>query len=91
MALGAEPSSVLRLVLSHGLALVGIGLGLGLVLAAALTGAVPQNLLPNVSARDPWTFIGSSLLLSVVGLIASYIPAVRATRIDPLIALRTET
>ena len=91
MALGAQPSSVLRLVLSHGLALVGIGLGLGLLLAAALTGAVPHNLLPNVSARDPWTFIATSLLLTFVALIASYIPARRATRIDPLIALRTET
>jgi predicted permease len=91
MALGAEPSSVLRLVLGHGLALVGIGLGVGLLLAAALTGVLPQNLLTNVSARDPWTFIGTSLLLSMVALIASYIPARRATRIDPLIALRTDT
>ena len=90
MALGAQPSSVLRLVLGHGLLLVGFGLALGLLLAAALTGVVPEGLLPNVSARDPWTFAGTSLLLAIVAAIASYIPARRATRIDPLVALRTE-
>ena len=90
MALGAQPSSVLRLVLGHGLLLVAIGLALGLLLAAGLTRVVPQDLLQNVSARDPWTFAATSLLLAVVALIASYIPARRATQIDPLIALRTE-
>ena len=90
MALGAQPATVLRLVLGHGLLLVGIGLGLGLLLAGALSSVIPEGLLPNVSARDPWTFAGTSLLLAVVALTASYIPARRATRIDPLIALRTE-
>ena len=90
MALGAQPASVLRLVLGHGLVLVGIGLGLGLLLAGALSAVVPEALLPNISARDPWTFGGTSVLLAVVALTASYVPARRATRIDPLIALRTE-
>jgi predicted permease len=90
MALGAQPSSVLRLVLGNGLLLVGIGLALGLVVALGLTAAIPRELLPNVSPRDPLTFIGTSLLLGGVALLASYIPARRATRIDPLLALRTE-
>ena len=90
MALGASGSSVLRLVLGHGLALVAAGLAAGLVLSLLLSVAVPPDLLPNVSARDPWTFVATSALLAVVALIASYIPARRATRIDPLVALRTE-
>jgi len=90
MALGARSSSVLGLVLGHGLLLVAIGLVAGVLLALGLSAAIPRNLLPNVSARDPWTFVGTSVLLAVVALIASYIPARRATRIDPLIALRAE-
>ena len=90
MALGASPSSVLTLVLGHGLLLVAAGLVTGVLLALALSAAIPPDLLPNVSARDPWTFAGTSVLLGAVALVASYIPARRATRIDPLIALRTE-
>jgi predicted permease len=90
MALGASPASVLTLVLGHGLLLVGIGLASGILLALVLSSAVPPDLLPNVSARDPWTFVATSAILGTVALIASYIPARRATRIDPLIALRTE-
>jgi predicted permease len=90
MALGARPASVLGLVLGHGLVLVGLGLTAGLVLAFAMTWVLPQELLPNVSARDPLTFAATSLLLGGVAMIASYIPARRATKIDPLIALRTE-
>jgi len=90
MALGASPGSVLTLVLGHGLLLVGIGLGTGILLALLLSSAVPPDLLPNVSARDPWTFVATSTILGIVAGIASYLPARRATRIDPLIALRTE-
>ncbi|CAN5844127.1 ABC transporter permease [soil metagenome] len=90
MALGAQPSAVLVLVLGHGLMLVGAGLGVGLVLSLAMASAIPPALLPNVSARDPLTFVGTSAVLAIVALFASYIPARRATRIDPLIALRTE-
>ncbi|HEY0875219.1 MAG TPA: ABC transporter permease [Vicinamibacterales bacterium] len=90
MALGASPESVLTLVLGHGLLLVGIGLATGILLALGLSSAMPPDLLPNVSARDPWTFVATSAILGAVALLASYIPARRATRIDPLIALRTE-
>ncbi len=90
MALGAQPSSVLRLVLGHGLLLIAAGLGLGLVLALAATSFVPPALLLNVNPRDPMTFVTTSLLLAAVALLATYLPARRATRIDPLIALRTD-
>jgi macrolide transport system ATP-binding/permease protein len=90
MALGAQPSSVLRLVLGQGLVLVGAGLVLGLVASLALASAIPPDLLPNVSARDPRTFIVTSVLLGIVACLASYVPARRATRIDPLVALRTD-
>ena len=90
MALGAQPASVLRLVLGHGLTLVGVGLVLGLVAALAMASVLPAGLLPNVSTRDPLTFALTAALLGSVALVASYLPARRATRIDPLIALRTE-
>jgi macrolide transport system ATP-binding/permease protein len=90
MALGARPSAVLGLVLGRGLMLVGIGLAVGLIAAFGLSGAVPADLLPNTSARDPMTFLGTSVLLATVALLASYIPARRATRVDPLTALRAE-
>jgi predicted permease len=90
MALGAQSGSVLRLVLGHGLLLVGAGLALGLVAALALTAIIPPDLLPRVSVRDPLTFAATSALLGAVALVASYVPAWRATRIDPLIALRSE-
>jgi macrolide transport system ATP-binding/permease protein len=90
MALGASGSSVLRLVLGHGAVLVGTGLIVGLLLALPLTWALPADLLANVSARDPWTFTVTAALLAFVALVAIYFPARRATKIDPLIALRTE-
>ena len=90
MALGAEPRSVLRLILGHGILLVGVGVATGLVAATALMSLVPVALLPNVSVRDPLTFAGTAVLLGIVAIIASCVPAYRATRIDPLVALRTE-
>jgi predicted permease len=90
MALGAQPAAVLRLVLGHGSLLVAAGLVVGLVLAFGATSFVPPALLLNVNPRDPMTFVATSLLLAVVAMVASYLPARRATRIDPLIALRTE-
>jgi predicted permease len=90
MALGARTGSVIRLVLGQGLVLVLIGVGVGIVAALALSVLVPAALLPNISARDPLTFAGTAALLTAVALVASLIPAHRATRIDPLIALRSE-
>jgi putative ABC transport system permease protein len=90
MALGARPASVLRLVLGNGVALIACGVAIGLAVALAVTPFVPPALLPNVGVRDPLTFAGTSALLALVALVANYIPAQRATRIDPLAALRAE-
>jgi predicted permease len=90
MALGARPSSVLGLVLGRGMLLVACGLGLGLAGAYALAALVPPTLVPNVSSRDPLTFAATSAVLGAVAMLATFIPARRATRIDPLVALRTE-
>ena len=89
MALGAQPSSVLGLVLGNGLILVGVGLAVGLAAALALAGTM-QTLVVGVNPRDPVTFIVTPAILGAIALLATYIPARRATRIDPLIALRTE-
>jgi len=89
MALGATTTSVLRLVLAQGLALAGLGLvlGLGAALAAArLLKAVLFQVKPN----DPGVYLGVVFLLGAVALLASYLPARRASRIDPIVALRTE-
>ena len=90
MALGASAASVLRLVLGHSAVLVGAGLICGLLVALPLTYAIPADLLASVSARDPWAFGVTAAVLAVVALIATYFPARRATKIDPLIALRIE-
>jgi len=89
MALGAEPGRVLMLVLRQGLLLTLIGIGVGLAGALALT-RVMSGLLFGVGATDPATFAAIVLLLAVVSLIACYIPARRATRVDPLVALKYE-
>ena len=90
MALGAQSSSVLSLVLGRALLVVGVGIAIGLVSAIALASLVPPELLPHTSTRDPMTLAGTSLVLALVALVAVYIPALRATRIDPLVALRAE-
>ncbi len=90
MALGAQRSSVLSLLPGRGLMVVGIGIAVGLVSAIALASLVPPTLLPHASTRDPLTLAGTSIVLALVALVAVYIPALRATRIDPLVALRTE-
>jgi putative ABC transport system permease protein len=89
MALGAQARDVLRMVVGQGMALVAVGLGLGLAGALALT-RVMASLLFGVSAADPLTYAGIALLLSAVALLASYIPARRATKVDPMVALRYE-
>jgi len=89
MALGAQTSAVLKLAVGYGLKLVAAGIGIGLVAAFALT-RVMSTLLFGVTATDPTTFTLISLLLVAVAAIASYIPARRATRVNPIIALRYE-
>jgi len=89
VALGAQGSDVLRLVLCEGLALVGIGICFGLLASIALT-RVLQSVLYGVSVTDPATFASVALLLAAVTLLACYIPARRATKVDPMVALRYE-
>jgi ABC-type antimicrobial peptide transport system permease subunit len=89
MALGASASSVLRLVLAHGMAAVAVGVTIGIAGSLALTRTM-QSLLFGVSPTDPVTFAAVSLLLAAVALLASYVPARRATRVDPMVALRCE-
>ena len=87
MALGAQPREVLRLILKQGLLLTAVGIAVGLAGALALT-RVMSGLLFGVGSTDPVTFAAIALLLAFVSLIACYLPARRATRVNPLIALR---
>lgn len=89
MALGAREKDVLGLVLWDGLIVIGVGLAIGLLLAAAATRVIGAFLY-GVGATDPLTFIAVPLVLGVVALVASYIPARRAVKVDPLVALRYE-
>jgi predicted permease len=89
MALGAPPGLVRRLVVREGLALAGCGLAIGLLAAFGLTGLLAK-LLFGVAPRDPATFLAVALFLAAVAASASYLPARRATRVDPAVALRTE-
>ena len=89
MALGAESSNLLRLVLNKGLILAGVGIALGIGGALAL-GKVVATQLFQTKAADPIVFLGVSLGLVVVALFATLVPARRATRVDPMVALRSE-
>ena len=90
MALGAQRRDVLRLVLRQGIILTGIGISIGLVAAFVATRLLDTQQLYGVRPTDALTFVAGALVLAAVSLLACYIPARRATRIDPLVALRYE-
>lgn len=86
MAIGARQPDVLNLVLRQGMTLVGIGVGIGLLASLAVSRVISTLLYG--SATDPLTFLGVPLVLAAVALVASYVPAFRASRVDPVVALR---
>jgi putative ABC transport system permease protein len=89
VALGAQPANILKLVLGQGLALTLVGVGIGALVAFGLTHLMTRFLY-EIGGNDPLTYVSVSLLLTVVALVACYIPARRATKVDPLVALRHE-
>ena len=89
MALGASQQNVFALIVGHGARLAGLGILCGVIGAAAITRVV-TSLLYNVSATDPLSFTATAAFLALVALAASYVPAHRATAVDPMIALRAE-
>jgi ABC-type antimicrobial peptide transport system permease subunit len=87
MALGAQSSNIIGLITRQGLKIVGIGLVIGILAALALARLI-ASVLYGVSASDPITLVASVLVLSLTGLLACLLPAYRATRIDPITALK---
>ena len=89
MALGAERGDVLRMVLADGAKMTLAGVAIGLASAFALT-RLMSKMLYGISAHDPLSYAGVAGLLSLVALLACFVPAMRATRVDPVVALRYE-
>jgi ABC-type antimicrobial peptide transport system permease subunit len=89
MALGATPGGILGLIVRQGMGLALLGVGLGLAGAVAVTRFM-STLLFGVRPTDPLTFGSIALILTVIALLASYLPARRAARVDPMVSLRTE-
>ena len=89
LALGAQPRQILGMILRQGLLIVGIGVAAGILAAGAL-GQLVGNLLYGVPPLDPLTYISTSVALGAIALVASYVPARRAMRVDPMVALRYE-
>jgi len=89
MALGAKPRDVLKLVMRHAMLLTLAGVGIGLLAAWGLT-RLMKSLLFNVGVTDPLTFVAIAVLMTLIALVAVVVPARRATKVDPLVALRYE-
>ena len=89
MALGAKRGDVLRMILGQGMRVSAVGIAMGLAIALGLTRLL-RTLLFEVSATDPITFVLVAMMMSLIALMACYLPARRATRVDPLVALRDE-
>jgi ABC-type antimicrobial peptide transport system permease subunit len=89
IAIGADQRDIFKLVVGHGMLLTLIGVAIGLAASFALTRAM-SSLLFGVSTTDTWTFAIISLLLTFVSLLACYVPARRAMKVDPMVALRYE-
>jgi ABC-type antimicrobial peptide transport system permease subunit len=89
MALGAQKSDVLKLVVGEGAQLAAMGIGIGLVVAFPLMRII-SRLLFGVNAADPVTFGATALVILLVTVVASYLPALRAIKVDPVVALRCE-
>jgi ABC-type antimicrobial peptide transport system permease subunit len=89
MAMGAAQASILRMILRQGVWIISAGLVSGIALALAISRLV-SGFIAGVSPYDPLTYVSVTALLSVVALLACYFPARRATRVDPVVALRYE-
>jgi putative ABC transport system permease protein len=89
MAMGAQPRDVLAMVVRQGMVLTAAGLAAGLAAALAATRLL-SGMLVNVSANDPMILAGAALFLGLMALLASYLPARRATKVDPIAALRCQ-
>ncbi|HXW63422.1 MAG TPA: ABC transporter permease [Candidatus Acidoferrales bacterium] len=89
MALGAEPGNVMHMVVGNGIKLAGIGAAIGVVCALS-TARLARSLIFGVTPQDPWTLIGAVVILMLVAAFACYIPARRAMKVDPMVALRYE-
>ena len=89
VAMGAQRGDVLRLTVGQGVRIAALGAGIGAV-AALVGGRVLSSLLYGVSPRDPLVLFGAAAILLVVAAVASYLPARRATKVDPMVALRYE-
>lgn len=93
LALGDNPGSVLRRVMAHSVRLTGIGLAIGLVMAAGLTQLLKAQLpaLSQTRGTDPLTYVGVTVVLLLVAILASFVPARRAMRVEPIVTLRVRT
>jgi putative ABC transport system permease protein len=92
LALGASPASLLNMIVGQGMTLTGIGLVIGLALALAAFGSIGavRTLLPGISPLDPVTFVAVPVVLAAIAFLATWIPARRAGKVDPLVALRVD-